>query len=587
MQCKRCYKEWELEETGLFCPVCHTQAHPDADELSALFRRAACAEQDKKYEEASRRYALLALAGVPEGEEAYARCFEAGLGVPRDLARAADGYLDAAEHGSPRAAYRLGRLLRGRSRLAVGRGSAAFWLCAAAALGSADAAWLLARRGKKYGLDEKARRAMLAYAASEGHKGAIRRLTRTYLWEKDPASALSVYKKLPSPGRIALLVLRLLCKDAPAALLPAPLPMTAERMLLLGEEALAGGFHATSLRLFLLAAGEGSLPAAISVGRAYHEGIGTQPNLTVAIDFYRRAAQGGSAEAAFALASIMESEKKNPAEAEVYYLRAAELGTAEHQYALAEFYLERNTAGEGVRRAVPWLRRATSGGCLPAAERLAAIDAHVSETYRRAVEEQKAGNVQKAFALYERAAALGHAASLSNLGYCLQKGIGCQADPGAAARAYREAVAAGSEVARVNLAVCYVNGLGVGRDFSAARALLEGLSDAYRDMAEPLLASISENAERKRAHRLYLRAAAAYHAGRVTEALRLRLAAAKAGSARAAYMLGCHFEFGDGVTLDREKAAAWYEAAAASGFMDEGSRLKGGHLREARRLSQA
>ena len=586
MQCKRCYREWELEDGGLACPACHEPAKPDASELSALFRRAALSEQDKKYEEASRRYALLALAGVPEGEEGYAHCFEVGLGVPRDLVRAANGYLDAAEHGSARAAYRLGRLIARHPRLAVGRGSAALWLKVAAALGNTDAAWLLYRRGKRYGIPPAARRAFLEGAAHAGHTRAIRRLFVTYLREKEPAAAISVYKTLPAPRRGLLFLLGILYRNPAPVALSAPMLMTAEELLLLGDEAQGEGLAATALRLFLPAA-EGSPLAAARVGAAYHAGQGTRADLSVAIDFYRRASDGGLSEASLALGRIMEKEMGDPREAERYYIRAAEGGDAAHQYALAEFYLDHDKGGEGVRRAVPWLRRAASGGSIPAAERLAGIDARLQEAYRRAVSAQKAGNVHEAFLLYQSAAALGHAASLSNLGYCLQKGIGCQSDPRAAARAYREAVAAGSEVARVNLAVCCINGLGTARDFSAARRLLSGLSEPYSDAAAPLLASIEEKAERKKAERLCARAAAAYHNGRTEEALRLRLAAAKAGSARAAYLLGCHFEFGDGVTLDREKAAAWYEAAAVAGFTDEGSRVKSGHLKSSRRLSQA
>ncbi len=586
MQCKRCYREWDIEEGGLACPACHTQARPDTAELSALFRRAALSEQDKKYEEASRRYALLALAGVPEGEEGYAHCFEEGLGVARDLARAANGYLDAAEHGSARAAYRLGRLLARRPRLAAGRGTASLWLRTAAALGNQDAAWFLYRRGKRYGLSQDARRALLYGAACASHLPSVRRLTRIYLLEKDPAAALAVYRKLPAPRRSVLLAFRFLFRDPTPAVLPAPCPMTAGDLLLLGEEALSGGFAATSLRLLLLAAGQGSVAAATLVAKAYHEGIGTHPDLSLAIDFYRRAMNAGSVAAALALGRVMEKEMGNLPEAEACYIRAAEAGGAEHQYHLAEFYLNGEAVEGGVRRAIPWLRRAASGGSLPAAEKLEGIDARLSDTYRRAVEAQRAGNVHEAFALYEGAAALGHAASLSNLGYCLQKGIGCQRDEKAAARAYREAVAQGSEVARVNLAVCCINGLGTARDFSAARRLLTGLSEAYSDAAAPLLASLEEKAKKKKAERLCTRAAAAYHSGRTEEALRLRLAAAKAGSARAAYMLGCHFEFGDGVPLDRGKAAAWYEAAASAGFIDEGSRLKSGHLKSSRRLSR-
>ena len=84
MICKRCHKEWDPVEIGLACPACHATARPEPAESAALFGRAVAFEQDKKYGEAFRLYALLSLAGIPEGAEAYARCHQEGLGTPRD-----------------------------------------------------------------------------------------------------------------------------------------------------------------------------------------------------------------------------------------------------------------------------------------------------------------------------------------------------------------------------------------------------------------------------------------------------------------------------------------------------------------------
>ena len=587
MICNRCRKEWDYEELGLSCPYCHAQAHLDAAEAAALFRRAVTYEQDKKYEEALRRYTLLSLAGYPEGEEAYARCLEKGIGAPRDASRAADGYLDAAEHGSCRAAYRLGRLLSVHPRLGDGRGSPSFWLRAAAALGSADAAYALAASGERYGLSEEERIAYLHAAAGEGHVAAIRRLSRAYRLgrgvTRNAGIALWYYRTLPHPSPLMLLAFRFFFGDpAPVEPTVPVLPNRAALLHALGEEASAQGFAMTALRLYLPAAEMGHTEAALRVGAAYHDGIGTAADLDTAIAFYLRAEEAQSAEAALILARIYEREKNDIPGAERHYLAAAECGMAEHQYILGEFYLTHDQKGEGVRRAVPWLRRAAQGGCVAAGDRLSAIDTYMADTYSRAVRAQSAGNVREAFSLFEAAAALGHAASLSNLGYCLQKGLGCTADLHAAARAYREAVAAGSEAARLNLAVCYIHGLGIRRDYAAARALLSDVAEAYREAAAELLTTIEEGRRKKQAQHLYAAAAAVYHRGDVEGAIRLRLAAAKMGSARASYMIGCHFEFGDGVSLDRDKAAVWYEAAATAGFSGSHSRLKGGYLREKR-----
>ncbi len=587
--CNRCQKEWDYEEEGLVCPACHSPARPDAAEAAALYHRAVVLEQDKQYEAAFRRYKLLADAGYPEGEEAFARCYEEGIGTPRDPARAADGYLDAAEHGSVRAAYRLGKIMELRPRLSEGRGLPVFWLRIAEALGSPDAAYRLAVRGERYGLTDAERFFLLYTAGKAGHIRATRRLVRAYLLgkitEKDPGAARWFYRTLRRRGPLEL-VFRLFLRDPEAREPQAPsLPDRAAGLYRLGSDAIAQNFCTTGLRLFLLSADGGSIEATCRAAASYHEGLGTPPDLDAAIALYLRAEEMGSAEAALQLGCIYEKEKHDLPEAERHYLIAAESGVAEYGYVLGDFYLSHDKAGEGVRRAVPWLRSAAGGGCLPAADRLSGIETLLTETYNRAVEAQNAGNVREAFSLYENAAALGHADSLSNLGYCLQKGLGCKADLRAAAAAYRDAVAAGSEAAKLNLAVCYMRGYGIRRDFRKARELLVSAPERYRATAEELIAGMDEARKAKRAHRLYAAAAAVYHRGNVDGALRLRLAAAKMGSPRACYMIGCHFEFGDGVALDREKAALWYESAATGGFSGSHSRLKGGYLREKRRFS--
>lgn len=585
MICKRCLAEWDFATGGISCPQCRAAVRPTAEELAAAYSLAVALEQDKKEGEAFRLYALLSSAGSLDGEEAYARCFRDGVGTPRDLARAADGYLDAAEHGSARAAYRLGRLLSSHPRLVDGRGTPFFWLSAAAALGSADAAAALAFSGKRYSLDEGTRLRYLDAAARGGNRRALSSMARRSLFARrggrDVAAARWYLDRLERGGALLSFCVLLLGNPPPCE--PTPLvPHTGEDLLALGAGALDFGFPTTALRLFLLAAGCGSALGALRAGDAYCEGVGTLPDRDTALSFYLRAEQEGLAEAALKLGRLYERELSDRTEAERHYLRAAESGVGEYQYILGEFYLAGDRGGEGVRLAVPWLRRAAKGGCAAAAERLLGIDARLSETYNRALEAQRMGNVREAFALYENAAALGHAAALSNYGYCLQKGIGTLIDHRAAARAYREAVAAGSEAGRLNLAACYMGGIGIRRDFAAARALLVGVGGEYAARAEELLATLDEGRRRHRAAALYSASCAVFHRGDVVGALRLRLAAARLGSPAASYMIGCHFEFGDGVEEDRARAATFYTAAAEGGIT--GSRLKSGYLRARRAL---
>ena len=64
--------------------------------------------------------------------------------------------------------------------------------------------------------------------------------------------------------------------------------------------------------------------------------------------------------------------------------------------------------------------------------------------------------------------------------------------------------------------------------------------------------------------------------------LQFRRLAAGLGNARAMSALGCHYEFGYGVTLNEETATMWYARAEAAGFTAH-SRMKSAILKQMRR----
>ena len=70
--------------------------------------------------------------------------------------------------------------------------------------------------------------------------------------------------------------------------------------------------------------------------------------------------------------------------------------------------------------------------------------------------------------LFEEAANMGDAASLCNLGYCYEVGLGVDRDTKMAVDCYRRAANAGSARAQYNLGVCYALGAGVSEDFDQA-----------------------------------------------------------------------------------------------------------------------
>ena len=130
-----------------------------------------------------------------------------------------------------------------------------------------------------------------------------------------------------------------------------------------------------------------------------------------------------------------------------------------------------------------------------------------------------------ALACYQRAAALGDDAGLTNLGWCLEAGIGVSADPkqavvlyAQAAALYRRAAEQGDAAGQCNLGYLYEAGRGVSQDWAQA---------------------------------------AKWYA-----------VSAEKGLARAQYHLAWCCEHGKGVPRDAEKALRLYQAAAEQQYED-------------------
>ena len=83
----------------------------------------------------------------------------------------------------------------------------------------------------------------------------------------------------------------------------------------------------------------------------------------------------------------------------------------------------------------------------------------------RAVDE---GRHTDALACYQQAAALDDVLGVTNLGWCLEAGIGVEADPRQAVVLYAQAAARDYMPALTNLGYCYAHGIGVAQDDAKA-----------------------------------------------------------------------------------------------------------------------
>ena len=126
------------------------------------------------------------------------------------------------------------------------------------------------------------------------------------------------------------------------------------------------------------------------------------------------------------------------------------------------------------------------------------------------------GRRTDALACYQRAAAMGDVLGLTNLGWCLETGMGVEADPRQAVVLYAQAASQEYIPALTNLGYCYVSGIGVDKD--SAKAL-----ECFRKGAEQ-------------------------------------------GYPRAQFLLGEMYRMGDGVDQNDAEAVKWYQSAAWLGY---------------------
>ena len=584
MQCKSCGAEWRAEQQGLCCPFCGTDNRMTAAQLSRLMARIGEESDENAH---VRLLCTAAEQGNPEAQYAYGLRLAAGQGVRCSLPDAVVWYRAAARQGHADAAYALYTYLAGDSAAAADPDTLRFWLTAAAELGCAPAQLALSEQceDKTHALYWQARSAAQSYVPAmlrmaEYYGGADKKHPSPYAKWYYTALARTAHGYERALRRLR----EVEQKEPPAVTLPG----RADGLLALGVRARELREYALAYRFFSEAAQEGCAASFFELAECMRRGLGCPQDETQAFYSYREAAQSGDRRARLALADCYRDGigvPRDKDEAIRLYTEAAEAGDAAAQCLLGEIYFDGKLVPRDIPLAMRWYERAAQNEAGPsreAAARIHHIYAGIGETYNRGIEAQRRGCYAEAVELYTVASELGHGGAACNLGYCYQLGLGVSRDLRRAAQCYRRAAENGSAPAALNLGLCCRAGAGTRRDFRAAdywlrRAAAEGYEDASR-----ALASMERARKRKQARRLYAASAVVYERGDVREALRLRQRAAMLGDASACFVVGCHYEFGDGVPVDRARADSWYEKAERCGYHD--FCLKERYLKNLRRL---
>ena len=597
MKCRKCGKEFKITTHGTECPSCYTLYTFSPEERAALYNEATSDEAKRRFSAAAVKYKFLSYDGVTEAEYRFAECKEYGRGVKQDIKGAIELYRKTAKKMSPEGSYAIYRIMAEGKCRELSYGEAIYRLRIAAELGSIPAAEALARcyeTGEisgKSGLDA----AFWYEKAAKGSADASLMLAQMYadgeVLVKNPFYAKYYLSKTENDKKLKKQSKKLLRRIGDCdAIEPGEiiLPDRSESIYDLALEAeLRTELHIAFY--FLLQSAElGYTRAQYRVAQCYEKGAGVEKSPASAVKWYQAASDAGFLDAILSLAECYRVgfgvEKSNEKCVECYR-KAAETGDAASIFLLAETLFVGTLCKKNIPEAVKLYQKSALKTYSPAIHKINEIFDAFTKVFNAAVEAQKDGDNERAVKLYTAVADMGHRASACNLGYCYQNGIGCEKNLRLAVHYYRLAAEDGSATAKFNLGMCYKNGGGVNVDFRMAEKLLTEARDAgFYDDATRLLCEIAERRQKKRARAIYSAATEVYRRGEIREAIKLRAIAAKMGSARAEYVLGCHFEYGDGLPKDIEKAKYYYKRAREHGFRDILLEMKVGFLREKRLL---
>lgn len=598
MKCRKCGKEFKITSHGTECPSCYTVYKFDENEIAQLYEQAVRDESKRKFSSAATKYKFLSYEGHTEAEYRFAECKEYGRGVKADIDGAVELYRKAAKKMLAEACYALYRIMDTKHPSSLDRGEAFYRLKVAAELGHTQAMTALAdcyRCGDIPFDSEKEIAFWYARSASAGDAYATAALASLYIEgigvERNDGCALWLLDRIKEEKSTKKLVKKLLRGiSATEAVVPDDITLET-RSVLLYDLALEAELRAelpTAFYFLEKSALLGYVRAQIRVAQCYQNGMGTKKDPQKALEWYERASDAKSTEATLALAECYRAgigTEKSYEKCIACYERASELGDAKALYMLADALFEGKICKRDLPRAVKLYQKSALKTYPPAVVKINEIFDGFTRIFNNAIEAQKAGDDVTAVRLYTIAAEMGHRSSACNLGFCYQNGVGCKKDLRRAVYYYTIAAEDGSASAKFNLGMCYKNGGGVNVDFKKAEKLLREARDCgfYED-ATRLLEEIEARRRRKRARKIYSASSAVYRRGELEKAIRMRLQAAMMGSARAEYVLGCHFEYGDGLPVDVEKAKYYYKKAREHGFRDILLEMKVGFLREKRLL---
>jgi TPR repeat protein len=306
-----------------------------------------------------------------------------------------------------------------------------------------------------------------------------------------------------------------------------------------------------SLQALLAQAEAGDAQAMYQVGRLYETGSNAPRNLSLALDWYKKAGEAGApagwrqAGLAYEIGKGVAADRSRAME---YLRRAAEAGLKDAAYSLVSLTL----AGPGPG---PLDIQSALNILLGAGETEARAWMTLGAFYENGL--GLSPNYSRALGWYGKAAELGLAEAFYSLGVSYEIGLGAAVDPGQALANFQKAADLKLAAAAYKLAELHLNGLLIPPDHGKAVAYLrQAVADGHAEAANELgVIHLEGMLDQPRDLDL---------------AFGMFVKSAELGNAEAMKNVAVIFRGGLGRPPDQVQALRWYLTAQAAGYQNPG-----------------
>ena len=554
--------------SGTTCPKCNKKLVLSDEEIlrrSELVKRAL---SDRSYERAIENYIILADFGNVEAQRELAILLENGEIINRDLDRAMKYFLLAAEKSDAISAYRYSRLISRTSSV-----SARFWLLFSAVLGCVEAYTVAAEQLSSEG-NEAAAGYYYALAAEEGDVDAIVTLAKRYHdgigAERSDAYARWHLDKLTLPPihaiKLAYQLRSVEAKEPPRA----ELKNYSDMLRSLAADAEKYNFATAYLKIHEILAEDGDMNALAALGMLHAEGIGCEKNLVLAIEYLERSAAQGNPRAYFLLGNLFTAGKTFDADVEralSNYRIAAEKGIAEAYETMGDIFSDGRLMTRNLAHAIELYEKAAEGGLVTARKKADDMKAR-RETFFRVAKEAEYLDPAQCFRNCAIATAMGYPPAIRLLARLYENGKGTKMDRQRAFVWYKTAVESGDKHAAYDLGRCYAYGIGTKFNYKLAIESFRDAEAAGYTTARREIERLEANKKKRSSEKGFSKAMRLLYKRKFDAAKEHLDFCHSIGNPKAIYTLGCLYEFGMGVPVNKDYAYALYEDAYKLKFRD-------------------